>query len=141
MGSYFFALSMRGLYLSSYGNKDGLASEWSTTLSYGAHLFSDVTLDHDSVRTGSTVFSRIEPYLLKKESWSTFSAPSTNKLYTELGTKENQTVLGGELIPHQENCAVFSVDTLTPGTVSILTVNKQVEMIPFLKGFSFIHFR
>ncbi|HDR3658631.1 TPA: hypothetical protein QCO67_005186 [Bacillus cereus] len=130
-GPTFSALSMGGLYLSPYGNNDGLVSEWSTTLPYGAHLFSDVTLDHDSIRTGSAVFSRIEPYLRTKKmgpAWSTSAAPSTNEPYTELGTTENQTVLGGELIPHQENRAVFSVDTLTPGTVSILTASKQVEI-------------
>lgn len=94
--------------------------------------------------------------------WSTSAAPSTNEPYTELGTTENQTVLGGELIPHQENRAVFSVDTLTPGTVSILTASKQVEIQlispsgkvynkqdavvttgddTFLKGPLFIHFK
>ncbi|OPA12367.1 esterase/lipase family protein [Bacillus cereus] len=130
-GPTFSALSMGGLYLSSYGNNDGLVSEWSTTLPYGTHLFSDVTLDHDSIRTGGAVFSRIEPYLRTKKmgkSWSPSSAPSTNELYTELGTTENQTVLGGELIPRQENHAVFFVDTLTPGTVSILTASKPTEI-------------
>nr|WP_170957387.1 hypothetical protein [Bacillus thuringiensis] len=130
-GPTFSALSMGGLYLSPYGNNDGLVSEWSTTLPYGTHIFSDVTLDHDSIRTGSAVFSRIEPYLRTKKmvkAWSPSSAPSTNEPYTELGTTENQTILGGELMPHQENQAVFSVDTLTPGTVSILTASKQVDI-------------
>ncbi|MBG9580635.1 hypothetical protein ABE42_15840, partial [Bacillus thuringiensis] len=83
--------------MSPYGNNDGLVSEWSTTLPYGTHLFSDVTLDHDSIRTGSAVFSRIEPYLRTKKmekTWSPPSAPSTNEPYTELGPTENQTVLG-----------------------------------------------
>ncbi|PGW57873.1 esterase/lipase family protein [Bacillus thuringiensis] len=130
-GPIFSALSMGGLYLSPYGRNDGLVSEWSTTLPYGVHLFSDVTLDHDSIRTGSAVFSRIEPYLQTKKigkAWSPSSALSTNDSYPESGTTENQTVLGGELIPNQENRAVFSVDTLTPGIVSILTASKQVEI-------------
>ncbi|MBG9579129.1 hypothetical protein ABE42_07810, partial [Bacillus thuringiensis] len=77
------------------------------------------------------VFSRIEPYLRTKKmgpAWSPYAAPSKNEPYTELGPTENQTVLGGELIPHQENRAVFSVDTLTSGTVSVLTASKQVEI-------------
>ncbi|WP_438357234.1 esterase/lipase family protein [Bacillus toyonensis] len=130
-GPTFSALSVGGLYLSPYGNNDGLVSEWSTTLPYGAHLFSDPTADHDSIRTGTAVFSRIEPYLRTKkmgEELLASSSPSTNEPYTELGMTENQTVLGGELVPHQENRATFSVDTLTPGTVSILTASKQVEI-------------
>ncbi|MEK4418608.1 esterase/lipase family protein [Bacillus sp. FSL K6-0268] len=128
-GPTFSALSMGGLYLSPYGNNDGLVSEWSTALPYGAHLFSDPTLDHDSIRTGTAVFARIEPYLQTKEMGKErLSSSFMNKSYTALGTTENQTVLGGELIPHQDNYATFSVDTLTSGTVSILTANKQVEV-------------
>ncbi|WP_230876760.1 hypothetical protein [Bacillus sp. SRB3LM] len=60
--------------------------------------------------------------------WSPSATPSKNEPYTELGPTENQTVVGRELIPHQENRAVFSVDTLTPATVSILTASKQIEI-------------
>nr|WP_128857024.1 hypothetical protein [Bacillus sp. CDB3] len=130
-GPTFSALSVGGLYLSPYGSNDGLVSEWSTTLPYGTHLFSDATLDHDFIRTGTAVFSRIEPYLRTKKMGKAPlppSSPSHDKQYAEMDTIENQTVLGGELIPHKENRATFSVDTLTPGTVSILTATKNVDI-------------
>lgn len=37
-GPVFSALSMGGLYLSSYGSNDGLVNEWSAKLPYGTHL-------------------------------------------------------------------------------------------------------
>ncbi|MED1606740.1 hypothetical protein P4U90_15550 [Cytobacillus kochii] len=57
------ALWMGGQYLSSEGENDGLVNDWSTRLPYGTHLFNDTSLDHDKIRMGSAVFSRIEPYL------------------------------------------------------------------------------
>ncbi|MGQ0518881.1 hypothetical protein ACT453_57850, partial [Bacillus sp. D-CC] len=46
-----------------YGSNDGLVNEWSAKLPYGTHLFTDSRFDHDNIRKGSAVFSRIEPYL------------------------------------------------------------------------------
>jgi len=57
------ALSLGGAYLSFYGANDGLVTVTSSKLPYGTHLFTDNTIDHDNIRQGSKVFSRIEPYL------------------------------------------------------------------------------
>ncbi|MEY9979609.1 esterase/lipase family protein [Lysinibacillus sp. RC79] len=60
-GPFLSALWMGGLYLSD--PNDGLVKEVSTKLSYGTHLFTDTSLDHDRIRMGSAVFSRLEQYL------------------------------------------------------------------------------
>ena len=60
-GPFLSALWMGGLYLSD--PNDGLVKEASTKLSYGTHLFTDASLDHDRIRMGSAVFSRLEQYL------------------------------------------------------------------------------
>lgn len=62
-GPVLSALSMGGQYLSSYGENDGLVNVWSTKIPYASHLFTDPNYDHDNIRVGSAVFSRIEPYL------------------------------------------------------------------------------
>jgi triacylglycerol esterase/lipase EstA (alpha/beta hydrolase family) len=61
-GPTFSALWTGGAYLSSYGSNDGLVNVWSTSLPNGNHLFT-TNLDHDNIRLGRTVFSRIEPTL------------------------------------------------------------------------------
>lgn len=60
-GPFLSALWMGGLFLSD--PNDGLVKEASTKLSYGTHLFTDTSLDHDNIRMGSAVFSRLEQYL------------------------------------------------------------------------------
>ncbi|QVY59674.1 alpha/beta fold hydrolase [Cytobacillus gottheilii] len=62
-GPAFSALWMGGQYLASHGANDGLVNDWSTKLPYATHLFTDSSLDHDHIRVGGKVFSRIEPYL------------------------------------------------------------------------------
>ena len=88
---------MGGLYLSSYGSNDGLVNEWSAKLPYGTHLFTDSKFDHDNIRKGSAVFSRIEPYLrtanVTMPTLVTSSA-SSNENIEQLNTTSNQNILG-----------------------------------------------
>ncbi|MGU3443552.1 esterase/lipase family protein [Bacillus cereus] len=122
------ALSVGGLYLSPYGKNDGLVNEWSTTLPYSTHLFSDSQLDHDSIRTGSAVFSRIEPYLQNTHKKNALISSSLSHPNDQMGLTENQTILGGELLPHNQNHATFTVDTETQATVSVLTATNNVDI-------------
>ena len=97
-GPVFSALSMGGLYLSSYGSNDGLVNEWSAKLPYGTHLFTDARFDHDNIRKGSAVFSRIEPYLHTANVPApalVASSTSSNENIEQLNTTSNQSILGG----------------------------------------------
>ncbi|CAI8870656.1 hypothetical protein BHU24_16065 [Bacillus pseudomycoides] len=129
-GPAFSALSLGGLYLSAYGSNDGLVNEWSTKLPYGTHLFTDSRFDHDDIRKGSAVFSRIEPYL--RTSTATFVPYTLNnnarELVNDLNTTSNQTVLGGELIQNKWIDQTFAVDTKTEGVVSVLTASSEVKI-------------
>ncbi|MFD1423135.1 esterase/lipase family protein [Laceyella tengchongensis] len=62
-GPTFSALALGGAYLSQYGENDGLVNVWSTDLPYGTHLFTASDLDHDEIRIGRAVFSKIESVL------------------------------------------------------------------------------
>ncbi|MGN4128168.1 esterase/lipase family protein [Lysinibacillus sphaericus] len=80
-GPFLSALWMGGQYLS--GPNDGLVKETSTKLSYGTHLFTDTSLDHDRIRMGSAVFSRLEQYL---QSASTAHIVENNEYFSQSDT-------------------------------------------------------
>ena len=103
-GPVFSALSMGGLYLSSYGSNDGLVNEWSAKLPYGTHLFTDARFDHDNIRKGSAVFSRIEPYLHTANVPApalVASSTSSNENIEQLNTTSNQKHFRRELPQNQ----------------------------------------
>ncbi|WP_074594377.1 esterase/lipase family protein [Bacillus cereus] len=130
-GPTFSALSMGGLYLSSYGSNDGLVNEWSAKLSYGTHLFTDSRFDHDNIRKGSAVFARIEPYLRTTNvGLPALVAPSnsSNEKLEQLNTTSNQNILGGELPQNQWIEQSISVDKKAEGIVSVLTASSDVEV-------------
>ncbi|WP_242144754.1 MULTISPECIES: hypothetical protein [unclassified Bacillus cereus group] len=128
-GPCFSALSIGGLYLSNYGSNDGLVNEWSTKLPYGIHLFTDSGLNHDNIRKGSAVFSRIEPYLRTSQVKvpSNFHSVS-NEISNNTNPPSNQTILGGALPQHNWVNQPFVVDRKTEGTVSILTASSEVKI-------------
>ncbi|PEA78502.1 hypothetical protein COM25_06820 [Bacillus wiedmannii] len=130
-GPVFSALSMGGFYLSSYGSNDGLVNEWSAKLPYGTHLFTDSRFDHDNIRKGSAVFSRIEPYLRTSNvavPALVASSTSSNENIEQLNTTSNQNILGGELPQNQWIEQTVTVDKKTEGIVSILTASSDVEV-------------
>ncbi|HDR8184335.1 TPA: hypothetical protein QC116_003781 [Bacillus thuringiensis] len=130
-GPVFSALSMGGFYLSSYGSNDGLVNEWSAKLPYGTHLFTDSRFDHDNIRKGSAVFSRIEPYLRTANvavPALVASSTSSNENIEQLNTTSNQNILGGELPQNQWIEQTVTVDKKAEGIVSILTASSDVEV-------------
>ncbi|MGE7602932.1 esterase/lipase family protein [Peribacillus sp. NPDC097675] len=123
------ALSIGGLYLSSYGSNDGLVNDWSSKLPYGTHLFTDSKYDHDNIRTGSAVFSRIEPYL---RSSSTAGVASLSEQPAEeeenISTTHNQIIHGGSLETNKWIEQSFSLNEATAdGEVTIYTATADVE--------------
>ncbi len=130
-GPVFSALSMGGLYLSSYGSNDGLVNEWSAKLPYGTHLFTDSRFDHDNIRKGSAVFARIEPYLRTVNvPVPALLAPSNSSedKAEQLNTTSNQAILGGELSQNEWVGQTVAVDKKAEGVVSILTASSDVEI-------------
>ncbi|MDM5155802.1 hypothetical protein QUF88_19005 [Bacillus sp. DX1.1] len=129
-GPAFSALSLGGLYLSAYGSNDGLVNEWSAKLPYGTHLFTDSRFDHDNIRKGSAVFSRIEPYLRTSVVTSVpFTSNNSSQETTDgKNITSNQNVLGGELIQNNWVDQTFAVDTKTEGVVSVLTASSEVQI-------------
>jgi hypothetical protein len=130
-GPVFSALSMGGLYLSSYGSNDGLVNEWSAKLPYGTHLFTDSRFDHDNIRKGSAVFARIEPYLRTANvPVPALLAPSNSseEKVEQLNKTSNQAILGGELSQNQWVGQTVAVDKKAEGVVSILTASSDVEI-------------
>lgn len=122
-GPPFSALSLGGRYLSLYGKNDGLVNEWSTMLPYGKHIFSDESLDHDSLRT-EKIFSRIEPIL--RNNLPLMQGDSTPFIQKKKTVRiENQTVFGGELLPNNKYRNVFFMDRGAQGKISILTTSKN----------------
>lgn len=140
-GPAFSALNAGGLYLWQYGDNDGLVNVWSTDLPYGTHLFT-ADFDHDEIRTGRAVFSRIEPVL------RTATASIVSEVSQPLGTADDADqqeafVRGGPLARQQEhvqsvpveagvNEAVFLVRTKAADTQVVLVspsgrVVKQVH--------------
>ncbi|GAA1385820.1 hypothetical protein GCM10009597_47730 [Peribacillus frigoritolerans] len=130
-GPVLSALSMGGQYLSSYGENDGLVNVWSTKIPYATHLFTDPNFDHDNIRVGSAVFSRIEPYL---KSTSTAGIPAYHVNYKErveddvITTALAQTVLGDVLKQNVWVEQSFHVNEAAPGNISIYTASNDVEV-------------
>ncbi|MDC2866131.1 esterase/lipase family protein [Bacillus sp. BP-3] len=128
-GPAFSALSVGGFYLSWYGGNDGLVNEWSTKLPYGKHLFTGSSLDHDSIRMGSAVFSRIEPYLRgASPSPSIVNENIFEESQKSLAANANQTVVGGELPSNSWVEQTFAVDIVTDGSISVLTANPNAQI-------------
>lgn len=128
-GPAFSALATGGLYLSSYGSNDGLVNEWSTKLKYGTHLFTDSKLDHDSIRIGSRVFSRIEPQL--RTSTFTVAVPITTMASSEepiIESANNQVVLGGPITQKGTSEKNFAIDRKTDATLSVLTATPYTKV-------------
>lgn len=129
-GPAFSALATGGLYLSSYGDNDGLVNVWSTKLPYGTHLFTDSSLDHDNIRMGSKVFSRIEPYLrtVTAPSITTTQAFASQSSDEQLVTDSNQAITGGPLAKSKWTKSTISVDSVTDGVISVLTASSNVNV-------------
>ncbi|MGE7780207.1 esterase/lipase family protein [Peribacillus sp. NPDC097264] len=123
------ALSIGGLYLSSYGSNDGLVNEWSSKLPYGTHLFTDSKYDHDNIRTGSAVFSRIEPYLRSSSTAGIASLSEQPAKEENISTTHNQIIHGGSL---QSNNWIEQPITLNEttkdGEVTIYTATADVDI-------------
>lgn len=124
-GPAFTALAMGGAYLSSYGPNDGLVNEWSTRLPYGTHLFTDSTLDHDNVRMGSKVFSRIEPYLRQATVSSNYQPLEQANVLETSPANGQQIILGGPLQANTLNEKFFSLNQKTNANFTVLTANKN----------------
>ncbi|MEX3713292.1 alpha/beta fold hydrolase [Cytobacillus horneckiae] len=126
------ALWMGGQYLSSHGSNDGLVNEWSTLLPYGNHLFTDSAIDHDRIRMGSAVFSRIEPQL-RTASIAGVSMKSKAAIDKEqvISTEESYYVHGGQLLQNQTVSNRFFVNDETLEHVNVLTAsaNDHIKMI------------
>ncbi|MCI0765108.1 hypothetical protein [Bacillus sp. TL12] len=129
-GPIFSALSLGGLYLSAYGSNDGLVNEWSTKLPYGTHLFTDSRFDHDDIRKGSAVFSRIESYLRTSTATSvpSYTLNHNREFVDNLNTTSNQTILGGELEPNKWIDQTIAIDAKTEGVISVLTASSEVKI-------------
>ena len=129
------ALALGGAYLSSYGANDGLVTATSAKLPYGTHLFTDSTIDHDNIRMGSKVFSRIEPYLRSV----TVSEVIATGDVTEASSKEDNVIhtessnyiTGGELSVSEVTSQEIYIPTKTSGTISVYTASDatSVELV------------
>ena len=126
------ALALGGAYLSSYGANDGLVTASSTKLPNGTHLFTDSNLDHDNIRLGSKVFSRLEPYLRS----ATVSQVSANtetfsQADTVIESESSSYITGGTLSHNQFIKKEIYVPTKTSGTISVFTASDDttVELI------------
>lgn len=126
------ALSLGGAYLSIYGANDGLVTETSAKLPYGTHLFTDSTIDHDNIRQGSKVFSRIEPYLRS----ATVSQLSTNNETSSqtdaaIHSESSNYITGGKLSDNQITKKEIYVPAKTNGTISVYTASNDttVELV------------
>ncbi|MCS1351327.1 triacylglycerol lipase [Mechercharimyces sp. CAU 1602] len=141
VGSY---LWMGGVYLSTYGESDGVVNVWSTQLSYADHLFTADTLNHDTITAGKKVFPRIEKALTASNS------PSQNPPPSQTHGDNDKYLHGGELLPNRTLEKEVAVQTgeenvviqiLTKGEVNIhlvsptgQTYTKQSEEYTFGQG-------
>ena len=131
-GPAFSTLALGGAYLSSYGANDGLVTATSTKLPNGIHLFTDSSLNHDNIRLGSKVFSRLEPYLRSNTvSEMSASTESFNQMDTVIESESSSYITGGELSNSKFTEKEIYVPTKTSGTISILTAsdNTTVELV------------
>lgn len=131
-GPAFSALALGGAYLSSYGANDGLVTATSTRLSYGTHLFTDSTLDHDNIRLGSKVFSRLEPYLRSATvSQMSTNTESLNQTDSIIESESSNYITGGKLSHNQYTKKEIYVSNKTSGTISVYTASDDttVELV------------
>ena len=131
-GPAFSALALGGAYLSSFGANDGLVTATSAKLPYGTHLFTDSTIDHDNIRQGSKVFSRIEPYL-RSAAVSQLSAntETVNQMDTSIHSESSSYITGGKLSDNQLTKKEIYVPAKTTGTISVYTASHDtaVELV------------
>ncbi len=134
-GPAFSALALGGAYLGSYGANDGLVTATSARLPYGTHLFTDSTIDHDNIRQGSKVFSRIEPYLrnasVSQLSAQTEDLEATNVADSVIHSESSNYITGGNLSQSEVTEKEIYVPAKTSGTISIFTASDDttVELI------------
>ncbi|WP_455660835.1 esterase/lipase family protein [Pradoshia sp.] len=128
-GPAFSALALGGAYLGSYGANDGLVTVKSSKLVYGTHLFTDSTLDHDNIRQGSKVFSRIEPYL-RSAAVSQVSATSEASIQsdTAIHSESSSYITGGKLSDSQLTKKEIYVPAKTTGTISVYTASNDTTV-------------
>ena len=127
-GPAFSALATGGLYLSSYGDNDGLVNVWSTKLPYGIHLLTSSSLDHDNIRMGTAVFSRIEPYLRTASVAGTSNILNSSETDELIKTAASQYIHGGELVQNNWVEQSFSVGHSTAGNITLLTASDRVNV-------------
>jgi triacylglycerol esterase/lipase EstA (alpha/beta hydrolase family) len=129
------ALALGGAYLSSYGANDGLVTATSAKLPYGTHLFTDSTIDHDNIRQGSKVFSRIEPYLrsaaISQLSATTEDFEATNVADSILHSESSSYITGGTLSHNEFTEKEIYIHTKTSGTIAVYTASNDtiVELV------------
>ncbi|WP_139785728.1 alpha/beta fold hydrolase [Cytobacillus gottheilii] len=124
-GPAFSALWMGGQYLSSHGANDGLVNEWSTKLPYAAHLFTDASLDHDHIRVGGKVFSRIEPYL--RNSAVSQTRVSTLEKPAPITANSSEFIHGGPLDKQKKVKIPFYMDGRSQPAFQLYTASKDIE--------------
>ncbi|MGM9987713.1 MAG: esterase/lipase family protein [Bacillaceae bacterium] len=124
-GPAFSALSLGGAYLGSYGANDGLVTVTSSKLSYGTHLFTDSSIDHDNIRMGSKVFSRIEPYLRSSIVTAQIGATADFIEQNEaaIQTTSSHYIHGDALIQNQIVKKDIYIPEKTTGTISVYTAS------------------
>lgn len=128
-GPAFSALSLGGAYLSSYGANDGLVTETSSKLSYGTHLFTDSSIDHDNIRMGSKVFSRIEPYLRSATVTQTKTTTNLpNQYESAMQNTSSHYIHGDALAQNQLVKEEIYIPEKTTGTISIYTAHSSTDV-------------
>ncbi len=126
------ALSLGGAYLSSYGANDGLVTETSSKLPYGTHLFTDSSIDHDNIRMGSKVFSRIEPYLRTATVTQTkITTDLPNQYEAAIQNTSSHYIHGDALAKSQLVKKEIYIPEKTTGRISIYTARSStgIELI------------
>lgn len=121
------ALALGGAYLSSYGANDGLVTATSARLPYGTHLFTDSTIDHDNIRQGSKVFSRIEPHL-RSATVSTASSREFDKVDPIIHSTSSSYITGGSLSDSQVTEKEIYVPNKTSGVISVYTASQDTSV-------------
>ena len=131
-GPAFSALALGGAYLSFYGANDGLVTVTSSKLPYGTHLFTDSAIDHDNIRQGSKVFSRIEPYL-RSVAVTELSAntEATNITDPVIHSESSSYITGGDLSHSEFTEKEIYLPATTSGTISVYTASDDttVELV------------
>lgn len=125
-GPLFSSLSLGGAYLSSYGENDGLVNVWSSVLPYGKHLFTDETLDHDSIRIGTRFFSKVEPLLKSSEASSFHLNESSQEKPPE--TEASHIIHGGPLPSGQLVKHSFSIEETANGHFFALSAERDTKL-------------